>query len=61
MRNFRLNDPVDVAAIFMASTGYLLKNEDMISDLRSVADNLNSQGIYILEMTHPRDVDTLFK
>jgi len=56
MRNFQLHDRVDMAAIFMASTGYLLRNEDMVSHLKAVADNLNPFGIYALEMPHPRDV-----
>ncbi len=56
MRNFQLPAPVDLAAMFMASTGYLLTNDDMVSHLRAVASNLTTQGIYILEMTHPRDV-----
>lgn len=56
MRRFELAAPVDLAAMFMASTGYLLSNDDMIEHLRSVASNLSSQGVYVLEMTHPRDV-----
>lgn len=56
MRNFQLDAPVDLAAMFMASTGYLLSNEDMIEHLRCVARNLSPKGLYILEMTHPRDV-----
>lgn len=56
MRDFTLPESVDLAALFMASTGYLLTNEDMIQHLRAVASNLNSKGIYILEMIHPRDI-----
>jgi hypothetical protein len=56
MRNFQLPTPVDVAALFMASTGYLLTNDDMVNHLRAVASNLTPGGIYVLEMTHPRDV-----
>jgi SAM-dependent methyltransferase len=56
MRSFELPSPVDIAAMFMASTGYLLTNDDMVSHLQAVSSNLNSKGIYILEMTHPRDV-----
>ena len=33
MRNFEIAAPVDIAAIFMASTGYLLSNDDMVKHL----------------------------
>lgn len=56
MRKFELPAPVDLAAMFMASTGYLLSNDDMIDHLRSVARNLSPRGVYVLEMTHPRDL-----
>lgn len=56
MRSFRLPEPVDLAAIFMDSTSYLLTNEDVIHHLQAVAMNLNSGGLYLLEMSHPRDV-----
>ena len=56
MRDFKLLKRVDLAAIFMASTGYLLTNEDMIEHLKSVGSNLNPNGVYVLEMIHPRDV-----
>ncbi len=55
MRDFKAPKPVDLAAIFMISTSYLLTNEDMLLHLRTMADNLNSKGIYILEMPHPID------
>lgn len=56
IRYFALPQPVDLSAIFMASTGYLLTHEDMIQHLICVANNLNPKGIYVLEMLHPRDV-----
>lgn len=56
MCDFILPEPVDIASIFMASTGYLLTNADMVQHLKTVANNLNSNGIYVLEMLHPRDV-----
>jgi hypothetical protein len=40
----------------MDSTSYLLTNQDVIDHLRSVAKNLKPGGLYILEMSHPRDV-----
>lgn len=56
MRDFKLVEPVDLAAIFMASTGYILTNEEMVQHLITVGSNLNSNGIYALEMLHPRDI-----
>lgn len=56
MREFTLPRPVDLAAIFMDSTSYLLTNDDVIGHLRAVARNLNEGGLYVLEMSHPRDV-----
>lgn len=56
IREFYLNKKFDLAGIFMDSTSYLLTNEDFIKHLRSVAYHMNSNGLYILEMSHPRDV-----
>jgi ubiquinone/menaquinone biosynthesis C-methylase UbiE len=56
MRDFTISSPVDLAAIFMVSTGYLLTNEDMLQHLRTIAKNLNPNGIYVLEMPHPMDL-----
>ncbi len=56
MRNFKLPQKVDLAAIFMDSTSYLITNDDVLSHLKSVAESLNPNGLYILEMSHPRDV-----
>jgi SAM-dependent methyltransferase len=56
IREFNLRRKFDLAGIFMDSTSYLLTNEDFIRHLRSVALHMNSNGLYILEMSHPRDV-----
>ena len=56
MRNFELPEQVDLAAIFMDSTSYLITNEDFINHLKSVARSLKNDGLYFLEMSHPRDV-----
>jgi SAM-dependent methyltransferase len=61
MRNFALPEPVDLAAIFMDSTSYLITNDDVINHLRSVAKSLNDDGLYLLEMSHPRDVFSVGK
>ncbi len=56
MRYFELPSPVDLAAIFMDSTSYLLTNDDVINHLNAVAKALKKDGLYFLEMSHPRDV-----
>lgn len=56
MTNFKLAESIDLAAIFMASTGYILTNEDMVKHLNTVSDNLKPKGIYVMEMLHPRDI-----
>ncbi len=56
MRDFVSPKKVDMAAIFMISTSYLLTNEDMINHLNTMANNLNANGIYVLEMPHPIDM-----
>ncbi len=59
MLAFKLPQKVDVAGIFMDSTSYMLTNEDVIQHFRQVADNLNDDGLYVLEMSHPRDIFNL--
>ena len=61
MRNFELPEPVDLAAIFMDSTSYLITNEDVINHLQAVARTLKKDGLYLLEMSHPRDVFSVGK
>lgn len=61
MRNFELPEPVDLAAIFMESTAYLITNDDVIDHMKSVARSLKKDGLYILEMSHPRDVFSVGK
>lgn len=61
MRNFELPQPVDLAAIFMDSTSYLITNEDLVNHLKSVAKSLKKDGLYLMEMSHPRDVFSVGK
>ena len=53
MTKFKLKKPVMLAATLMESISHLVTNEQMISHLKSVAKNLTSGGVYIIEMTHP--------
>ncbi|MBW6515632.1 MAG: class I SAM-dependent methyltransferase [Candidatus Cloacimonetes bacterium] len=55
MEKFTLGEKYDLAVILMDSTAYLLDNEAVLNHLASVADHLTEDGLYILEMTHPRD------
>ncbi len=54
-RNFKLPQKVKLAVCMMDTFSHLLTNRDVIDHLNSVADNLTSQGVYIIELTHPRD------
>ncbi len=54
MRSFELAEPADLAVCMMATFHCLLTNDDIITHLNSVADNLTDNGIYIIEMAHPR-------
>lgn len=56
MRSFTTAERYDIAVTLMDSLGYILTSEDLLSHLDSVADALETDGIYIIEMDHPRDV-----
>jgi hypothetical protein len=53
MCNFRLKKPVTLAASLMESIAHLVTNDQIVTHLRSVADNLVPGGIYVIEATHP--------
>ncbi|MCF8241350.1 MAG: class I SAM-dependent methyltransferase [Melioribacteraceae bacterium] len=53
MSNFNLRKPVHLTVNLMESIAHLTTNEQMISHFQSVARNLVSGGIYIIEATHP--------
>lgn len=56
MINFESKEKHSLAVILMDSTSYLLTNDDVIRHLKSVANALVQDGIYILEMSHPKSV-----
>jgi SAM-dependent methyltransferase len=56
MCRFRLDQPVDLACCMMATFTLLTTNREVLAHFEAVADNLNADGIYIVEMPHPRDV-----
>lgn len=57
MRHFTLTAPVDMAFSMFDGFDALLVNEDIVRHLRSVAENLTRGGLYLIDMTHPREVD----
>lgn len=50
MRNFVLENPVDVIIITGRSTSYLINNEDIIDTFECVHKNLNPNGIFIFDI-----------
>ncbi len=55
MRDFRLDAPVDAAICPFDGIDALLTNADLIHHFRCLAANLTPGGLYVLEITHPRD------
>jgi hypothetical protein len=55
MVDFRLPQTYDLAALLMDSSSYLLDNDAVLRHLGCVADHLTPGGLYVIEMTHPRD------
>jgi len=57
MRSFQLPSPVDMAICMFDGFDALVKNDDLIQHLRSVGVNLAPRGLYLVDITHPREVD----
>lgn len=55
MRNFALDEPVELACCLMDSLSHLLTLDDLLQHLRAVARNVVSGGLYVLDQSHPRD------
>lgn len=55
MRHFTLDKPVDAIITMYDSVDCLLTIDDLVDHFRTVARNLVPGGIYLFEMTHPRD------
>ena len=56
MMDFHLPSPVDLVLSMMATASHIMTLEQMVIHLRTVADNLTPDGLYILELPHPRDI-----
>lgn len=56
MTNFTLNEKVDLAGLLIDSISYILDADTLQNHFRCVADALNDDGLYAIEMAHPKDV-----
>lgn len=57
MRSFRLKNPVDMAICMFDSFDALLTNADILQNFRCIAENINPDGLYLIDLTHLREVD----
>ncbi len=55
MRDFSLPSPVDLALNSLDSIDCLDTQEQIVDHFRAVARNLTPGGLYVMEITHPRD------
>ena len=55
MRHFNLDDPFDVVATLYDSLDCLSTTDQLIDHFRAVGRSLVPGGVYVVEMTHPRD------
>ncbi len=55
MTDFRLKSPVDLVLTVLDSCSHLLTLDAMVAHLRCVAGALTTGGVYIVELSHPRD------
>lgn len=56
MTSFELPRKYDFCALLLDSASYLLTNQAFYDNLRSVAAVLDDRGLYLLELSHPKDV-----
>ena len=57
MRTFKLAQPVDVAFCMFDGLDCLLSNENLVRHFEAVAGNLTKGGLYIVDLSHPAEVD----
>ena len=55
MRDYALPAPVDLALNSFDSIDCLATQEQIVDHFRAVARNLTPNGLYVIEITHPRD------
>ncbi len=57
MISFRAPRRFDMAANMLSSATYILTDDDFVAHLRSVADALVDDGMYLLELPHPSGLE----
>jgi SAM-dependent methyltransferase len=55
MRGFSLDKPADAIVTMYDSIDCLATGDDLVEHFRTVAANLTEGGMYLFEVTHPRD------
>ncbi len=55
MREFALAAPVDMAICMLDGIDCLLTDEEIVRHFRAVGANLSPGGVYMIELSHPRD------
>lgn len=55
MRSFALDAPVDVAFTLFDSIDCLQRTDEFVDHMRAVAASLTPGGLYLIDLTHPRD------
>lgn len=55
MRYFELDEPVNLAISMFDGIDALLTNIDLIRHFQAVAANLTDNGLFLIDVTHPRD------
>jgi len=55
MTDFRVEHKYDMAILLMDSVSYLLDNEEVYKNLKCVSEALEENGLYLIEISHPRD------
>ena len=55
MTRFAIDHRFDLAVLLVDSASYLLDNDTVLRHLDAVARHLRDGGLYVLEMSHPRD------
>jgi SAM-dependent methyltransferase len=55
MRHIQLSEPVDVAFCMFDGLDALLSNADLIQHFRAIGASLAGGGLYLIDLTHPRE------
>lgn len=57
MRTYTLPKPTDVAFCMFDGLDCLLTNENLVKHFQAVARNLTDKGLYIVDLSHPSEID----